>query len=106
MVERAEIVHQFRKQALHANVARACRNCGAPGFWHDVEGVNPGCYDPRKKMEALARYEGFAPVGPICPQCGHDREGVEAHGEIWSKVWRGPSVWERVVDKITQWRFK
>jgi ribosomal protein S27AE len=105
MVEQTDVVYQYRRQSLIANVARRCPHCGAPGFWHDVEGVNPGCYDPRKKMEALARYEGFAPVGRTCPQCGNDRDDVEPHGEIWSKVWRGPTIFERLRNKLTQWRF-
>lgn len=96
MNEQTEVVELFRRQSLHANVARACRHCGAPGFWHDVPGVNPACYDPEKKRQAEASGEGFAPVGVICPACGGDREDVEAHGEIWSKEWRGPTILERL----------
>lgn len=107
MVERTEVVHQFRKQQLLANVARACRNCGAPGFWHDVPGVNPACYDPEKKREAELRDEGFAPVGPTCPACGCNRDEVESLGIIWSKVWRGPTILEWLRAKMfMQWRFK
>jgi rubredoxin len=98
--EQSETVHIFRKQSLRANVARACRNCGAPGYWHDVPGVNPGCYDPEKAAAAKARHEGFAPVGPICPQCGAQRDDVENLGEIWSKVWRAPKIWERIKERI------
>lgn len=107
MVERAEVLFQFRRQSLHANVARACRNCGAPGYWHDVPGINPGCYDPVKKREAELRDEGFAPVGRMCPQCGCDREDVVALGEIWSKVWRGPTLLEWLKRKLfLQWRIR
>lgn len=112
MVNKVETVsHIFRKQSLHATIARACRNCGAPGFWHDVPGVNVACYDPEKKKQAEMRDEGFAPVGSICPACGCNREEVESLGEIWSKVWRGPTVVEMIREKLRQfkivgWRFK
>jgi hypothetical protein len=107
MVERTEVLQQFRRQSLHANVARACRNCGAPGFWHDVPGVNPACYDPQKKRAAELCDEGFAPVGAICPACGFDREDVVPLGEIWSKTWRGPTILEWLKQRlIMQWRFK
>jgi rubredoxin len=105
MVARTETVKLFRRQSLHANVARACGNCGAPGFWHDVPGVNPGCYDPDKVREARMNDEGFAPVGAICPQCGADREDVERLGEIWSKEYRAPTVWENVKAALW-WRWK
>lgn len=106
MSEHHEAVSIFRRQSLRANVARACRNCGAPGHWHDVPGVNPKCYDPIKVLEAKASHVGFAPVGPICPQCGADREDVEDLGEIWSKTFRAPTVWERICERIKQvtWR--
>lgn len=64
-----------RKQSLHANVIRACRHCGAPGFWHNVENVNTGCYDPSRLGQ---------PVGEACPQCGGSRQAVEDHGEVWT----------------------
>lgn len=73
----------LRRQMLFANVIRACKNCGAPGFWHDTPGVNVGCYAPEKITKL-----GMDPVGEICPQCGHSREAIEPHGMIWSKVWR------------------
>lgn len=107
MVERTEVLSQFRKQSLYANVARACRHCGAPGYWHDVPGVNPACYDPEKMRAAALRDEGFAPVGRVCPACGGDRDELEALGEIWSKVWRGPTILEWLRQKLTmQWRFR
>jgi hypothetical protein len=107
VAQRSEVLHQFRKQELIANVARACRHCGAPGYWHDIVGVNPACYDPEKKRQAALRDEGFAPVGRICPACGKEREDVEALGVIWSKIWRGPTILEWLKEKLTlAWRFK
>lgn len=69
-----------RKQSLHATVIRACRACGAPGYWHNTPGVNVGCYAP-EKVTTL----GCDPVGRVCPCCSSPRSGVEDHGEIWRK---------------------
>lgn len=102
MSDTISTVELFRRQSLRANVARACPNCGAPGHWHDIEGVNPGCYDPAKVMEARARHEGFAPVGSKCPQCGSARPDVEELGEIWSHEIRAPTTWDRVKNAVVK----
>lgn|SRR5262245_17889904 len=103
MAEQVEYTELFRRQSLRVNVIRACKQCGAPGYWHDIEGVNPACYDPAKKQLAEANHEGFAPIGPICPQCGADREDdVENLGEVWSKEFRAPSTWQRVKRAIKE----
>jgi hypothetical protein len=96
-----EVSRLFRRQSLHAQVVRACPHCGAPGYWHDVPGINPGCYDPERKFRAEADGLGVAPVGPVCPQCGGDREEAEQLGEIWNRVFRGPTLWEHIKQK---WR--
>lgn len=96
----------FARQSLVIAVVRACPHCGAPGYWHDVPGVNPGCYDPEKKRAAEAKMQPLAPVGPICPQCGGEREEIEPHGEVWAKEVRAPSMMERVkrnlIDDVRQ----
>lgn len=76
-----------RLDRLIINVHRTCRNCGAPGYWHNVPGVNPGCYAPDKVTQL-----GNDPVGPVCPQCGANRDDVELHGEVWSREFR-PGIW-------------
>lgn len=107
MSEHAEVLQQFRKQSLHATVIRACRKCGAPGFWHDDPNGNRACYDPVKKREAALTDSGFASVGKICPSCGANRDDDEYLGEIWSKVWRGPTLLEFIKQKLfLAWRFK
>lgn len=65
-----------RRNELHATVHRACKNCGAPGVWHDIPGeLNKKCYDPLLKGQ---------PVGDICPQCGSSRiEQNESKGLLW-----------------------
>jgi hypothetical protein len=68
-----------RRQSLHATVIRACANCGAPGH-------------------AFGR-----PVGPICPECGAVRPSDENKGEIWSKVWRRPTLVE-MLRQLFKWR--
>lgn len=73
----------LRKQALYASVIRSCKQCGAPGYWHDTPGVNIGCYAPEKVTKL-----GENPVGSVCPNCGADREAIEHRGMIWSKEWR------------------
>lgn len=88
-------VAMVRKQSLFVNVIRACRNCGAPGFWHNTPGVNVGCYAPEKVTKL-----GEDPVGNICPNCGAAREAVEEHGEVWRKVWRAPSAWSMIKEAI------
>lgn len=84
-----------RKQSLHANVIRACWNCGAPGFWHNTPGVNVGCYAP-EKVTRLG--EDF--VGTTCPNCGALRDDIEHKGEIWRREfrinpWRAVRAWLR-----------
>jgi hypothetical protein len=66
----------YRKQQLEAEVIRACRSCGAPGFYHDVPDVNLGCFDPSRKGQY---------VGEICPNCDSERARPERKGVIWSK---------------------
>ena len=70
-----------RKQSLYASVIRACKNCGAPGYWHNTPGVNVGCYAPEKVTKL-----GENPVGDVCPNCGHSRVPFVPLGMIWSKV--------------------
>lgn len=70
-----------RKQSLSASVIKSCTNCGAPGFWHDTPGVNPGCYAPERVTKLGSDF-----VGETCPNCGHDRTPVEDLGEIWLKL--------------------
>jgi hypothetical protein len=76
-----------RRDELIINVYRACRNCGAPGFWHNTPGVNVGCYAP-ERVTML----GQDPVGTICPNCGAAREAVDPYGVVWFKEWR-VSLW-------------
>lgn len=83
----ASVNRVVRKQSLYASVIRACNNCGAPGYWHDTPGVNVGCYAPDKVTQLGADF-----VGPVCPNCGVDREPIEYRGRIWSKEWR-ISLW-------------
>jgi hypothetical protein len=72
-----------RKQSLHATVIRACRVCGAPGYWHNTPGVNVGCYAPERVTQL-----GSDPVGATCPCCGSPRPSVvEDRGEIWSRLY-------------------
>ncbi len=104
MSENVNVARVFRKQSLHANVIRACGKCGAPGYWHNIPDVNVGCFAPEKVTQL-----GMDPVGEVCPQCGTDRDPVEPHGEVWSKVWR-TSLWTLIrgafadLLKPLQWR--
>ena len=75
MSDNVNVARVVRKQKLYASVIRACKKCGAPGFWHDTAGVNPGCYAPEKVTKL-----GQDPVGPVCPNCGADREEKESLG--------------------------
>lgn len=64
-------------QTLHATVLRACASCGAPGVYHDIPDVNPGCFDPLRKG---------LPVGDDCPNCGASRvDARQELGEIWRR---------------------
>lgn len=92
--QRVSVSRIVRKQALYASVIRSCKKCGAPGYWHNIPGVNVGCYAPEK-----VTHLGSDPVGPFCPQCGEPRETVEALGRIWSKVW-SVSLWRVLVDTL------
>ena len=104
-VERADVIQVYRKQVLKARVLRACPQCQAPGYWHDVPGWFPGCYDPVKKCEADLDGSSVAPVGRICPNCGAVRDNdIEDRGVIWSKVFRGPTIWEQVKRAAFWWR--
>lgn len=77
--EVSERVTIERSWELHAQVNRACKNCGAPGVFHAVDpNINPGCYDPYRAGQA---------VGEICPNCNAPRAKTEEHGKIWSKKW-------------------
>jgi hypothetical protein len=98
--QRVSVNRIVRRQELYANVIRACRNCGAPGFWHNTPGVNVGCYAPEKVTKL-----GEDPVGTICPCCGAPREVIEPHGMIWSKVWR-VSVWNAIKGAVAEIFFK
>ena len=95
-----------RKQKLIISVIRACKKCGAPGFWHNTPGVNVGCYAPEK-----VTHLGSDPVGTICPQCGAEREEIERKGEVWSRTWRVSLLtvlkeqWRNLV-KPLRWRIK
>lgn len=95
-----------RKQSLHAAVIRSCRQCGAPGYWHDIPDVNVGCYAPEKVTQL-----GSDPVGTVCPQCGTDREAIEPRGQIWMKQWR-VGLWAALIEtlhdlcKPLRWRMK
>lgn len=105
MTEHVEAVTGLiRRHSLHATVIRACKKCGAPGFWHDSETLPRACYDPHKKWLAEAKGEGFASVGKRCPQCGALRGNDERLGEIWSKVWRTPTIWEQIKGALMNWR--
>jgi len=76
----------WRKQTLEANVIRSCKNCGAPGYWHDTPNVNVGCYAPEKVTKL-----GEDPVGLVCPNCGADRKSaVEGKGTIWTRLFGLP----------------
>ena len=88
--EQTSLIPIVRKQKLYASVIRACKNCGAPGFWHNTPGVNVGCYAPDKVTTV-----GENPVGSICPNCGASREEIEPKGLIWSKNFYAPlpSLW-------------
>ena len=93
MSGQVSVVPIQRRQSLIANVVRACGKCGAPGVFHAVEGVNPGCYDPLRVNH---------PVGDTCPNCGASRVAVESHGEIWFREWR-VGAWAVLKDAF--WRF-
>jgi len=69
------------KSRLVVNVIRACGKCGAPGFWHNTPGVNVGCYAPERVTKL-----GEDPVGPVCPNCGAERETMEPHGVVWQRT--------------------
>lgn len=92
--QQVEVSRIFRRQSLYASVIRACKNCGAPGYWHNIQGVNPGCFAPEKVTQLEAD-----PVGLICPQCGAARGDIERKGEIWSKEWR-VSLWSLVKQAV------
>lgn len=94
--QRVDVSRIVRRQALYASVIRACRNCGAPGYWHNTPGVNVGCYAPEKVTQL-----GSDPVGTVCPNCGAAREIIEQHGMIWSKIWR-VSVWSALRGAIAE----
>ena len=84
----------IRRQELKATVTRACRHCGAPGFWHDVKGVNTGCYDPTRKNEPI--------TSDVCPNCNELRDAPEDLGVIWVKEW---TVWDLLKDQLKAlWR--
>lgn len=106
MSDHVTVARVVRRQSLHAGVIRACRNCGAPGYWHATPDVNPACYAPEKVTQL-----GSDPVGSVCPQCGADRVPVERLGEIWSKEWR-VGLWSVIVGtlrdllKPLRWRTK
>jgi hypothetical protein len=97
MTDHVNVTRVVRKQSLHASVIRACKQCGAPGYWHDIPGVNPGCYAPEKVTKL-----GEDPVGEVCPQCGEEREPVEYKGEIWSREWR-VGLWTVLVATVRDW---
>lgn len=82
----------IRRQTLHATVIHACKNCGAPGYWHNTPDVNVGCFAPEKVTRL-----GHDPVGETCPNCGADRDVIEDRGEIWRKEYR---VWHLIRDQI------
>lgn len=83
MNQNVNVSRVFRRQSLYASVIRACKKCGAPGYWHNTPGVNVGCYAPDKVTQL-----GSDPVGTVCPNCGEPRTAVEQRGEIWKKEWR------------------
>lgn len=88
MVEHSDSTLIKGRQWTGGTVIRACRNCGAGGLFHAVEGVNPGCYDP----DRVGQY-----VGPICPNCGAARPPLEPQGLLNSKEvypW-GVRVWRK-----------
>src|SRR5262245_23813027 len=97
MGDNVTVSRVVRKQKLYASVIRACKKCGAPGFWHDTPGVNPGCYAPEKVTKL-----GQDPVGPVCPNCGADREEKESLGVIWQRVWRA-TFWSVIKETIMEW---
>lgn len=81
MIEQSSLVAAHRKQALYATVIKACGNCGAGGVYHNVEGVNVGCYDPSRLGQ---------PVGDTCPNCGASRVPDQDLGQIWHKNFYAP----------------
>lgn len=81
MLDQSSLVPIHRKQALYATVIKACGNCGAGGVYHDVEGVNVGCYDPTRLGQ---------PVGDACPNCGASRVADRDLGEIWHRNFYSP----------------
>jgi hypothetical protein len=83
MNQNVNVSRVYRKQSLYASVIRACKSCGAPGYWHNTPGVNVGCYAPDKVTQL-----GSDPVGIVCPCCGAARDRLEQKGEIWKKEWR------------------
>lgn len=103
-IQKVNVNRTVRKQALYASVIRACRCCGAPGYWHNTPGVNVGCYAPEKVTQL-----GMDPVGNTCPNCGAARQAVEPRGQIWSREWR-VSLWAilreaaREIFTPTRWR--
>jgi len=100
-VEQHEVMGVFRKQVLKARVIHACAKCQAPGYWHNREGWYPKCYSPEKRREAMFRGEEIAPVGPVCPNCGANRDqDIDDHGTIWTKIFRGPTAWEQIKDRV------
>ena len=94
MSDRITISKVARKQSLYASVIRACRKCGAPGYWHNIPDVNPGCFAPEKVTQL-----GSDPVGAVCPQCGKPRNDIEPHGEIWRREWR-VSFWSLIKETM------
>ena len=92
-VQSVSMARMTRKQMVIASVIHRCEKCGAPGFWHNTPGVNVGCYDPSKFTNPLT------PVGPICPNCGADREVIQELGEIWRREFR-VSLWVVIKEAI------
>ena len=96
MTDNVTMSRIVRKQQCYASVTRACRQCGAPGFWHDTPGVNVGCYAPEKVTKL-----GENPVGEICPQCGAARVAIEPHGLLWQRVWR-VTIWSIIKEYLQE----
>lgn len=74
-----------RVQTLEANVTRACTCCGAPGQWMSADDAFQRQGWPGTTVSAMDERLG-QPVGGTCPNCGAERAGDEALGEIWRRV--------------------